>query len=422
MINLVDKSQITLFDYLYVFSIIIYAGAATEFARSFGVFGTVGNAVALILTFVFIWKNNIHITMRFVYTLAAFTLYAVLTFIQNGVITPLWLGIWWMFFLISYSICHHFRERTFVVYETILYHLCIVALAFWCVYLVAPGVVEQIINVFQFSTSYSDDIGSKNMIVYTLMDTDRQSLSEFVALPRNAGYAWEPGAFACFVCFAIFCNIIRTGFTLKKNRHLLVFLAALLTTSSTTGYMILIAILMLWIIANGKFFHMLYIIPIAIILFQQPFVQEKMMEEYANVDDLNIAVYDEEKMHALGRFASFQLDWEEFLRHPVLGLGGYSKGTFLMQHGYDNIATISGIGKLLSRYGAIMSLLFIILLVKSAKTINKLFNTNNGWILLVVIIGSMISYDSWMQPAVMIFWTFGLWNVESKRQCYEQKI
>ena len=93
-----------------------------------------------------------------------------------------------------------------------------------------------------------------------------------------------------------------------------------------------------------------------------------------------------------------------------------------MQHGYDNIATISGIGKLLSRYGAIMSLLFIILLVKSAKTINKLFNTNNGWILLVVIIGSMISYDSWMQPAVMIFWTFGLWNVESKRQCYEQKI
>lgn len=422
MIRLTDKIEISLFDYFYFFCIIIYAGSATEFARSFGVLGTVGNAFALVLTFIFLVKNRIRFTTRFLYTIAVFTLYAILTFIQNGIISPLWLGIWWMFFLISYSICYHFGKRVFVVYETIIYHLCIVSIIFWCVYLVAPGIVEQIVDVFQFSTSYSADIKSKNMIVYTLMDAERQQLSEFVSLPRNSGYAWEPGAYACFVCFAIFCNIIRTGLTLKKNRHLLVFLVALLTTSSTTGYMILMAILVLWIICNRKSLHMLYIIPIVIILFQQPFVVDKMMEEYADVEDINLALYDDDTTHALGRFASFQMDWEEFLRHPVLGLGGYSKGTFLMQHGYDNIATISGVGKLLSRYGAIMALIFVLLLIKSAKTINKLFQTNNGWLLIVVIIGSMISYDSWMQPAIMIFWLFGLWNIGSEKECYGQNI
>lgn len=419
MINLLDKTKISVFDYLYFFCIIIYAGCATEFARSLGSFGSIGNIFAIVITLVFVWKNRVQFSRRFLWVLVLFTLYAILTFVQNDRISPLWLGLWWMCFLISYSICYQFGKRVIVVYETIIYHLSIISLLFWGVYLVAPSTVEQIVDMFQFSTSYSTDVHSKNMIVYTLMDTERQQMSEFVSLPRNSGFAWEPGAFACFICFAIFCNIIRTGFTLRKNWSILVLFVALLATSSTTGYMILIAILIFWIISNRKLAHMLYIIPIAIILFQQPFVRDKMLEEYSSVGDMNLALYDEETMHALGRFASFQLDWNEFLRHPVLGIGGYSKGTFLMQQGYDNIATISGIGKLLSRYGAIMAFIFILLLVKAAKLINVLFKTNNGWLLIVVIIGSMISYDIWIQPAIMTFWMFGLWGVESKKNNYE---
>ena len=347
MISLLDKIKIPFFDYFYFFCLIIYAGSATAFARSFGAFGTIGNAFVVLLTLIFIWKRQIRINTRFLYVLSAFTLYAILTFIQNDRLSPLWLGVWWMTFLISYALCSRFGKQIFVVYETIIYHLCIVSLFFWGIYLIAPGVVESIVDIFQFSTSYSPDIKTKNMIVYTLMDADRQQLNEFVSFPRNCGFAWEPGAFASFICFAIFCNIIRTNLTLKKNHSLFILLAALLTTSSTTGYMILIVTLILWIICNRKSFHMIYIIPIAIILFQQPFVRDKMLEEYGNIEDLNLALYDDDTMHALGRFASFQLDWEEFLQHPVLGIGGYSKGTLLMKQGYDNIATISGIGRLL---------------------------------------------------------------------------
>ena len=417
MINLIDKSKISYFDYFYFFCIIIFAGGATMFARSFCVLGTLSNAFAILITLAFVWKNRVRFNTKFVSVCIVFTLFAILTFIQNGRLSLMWLTIWWQNFVIVYALCYHFQNRIFTVYETIIYHLSIISLVMWGLYLVMPGVVDTIVSVLQFSQSYTEYVNAKNMIVYTLLDVEREN--EFVSLPRNSGYAWEPGAFACFVCFAIFCNIIRTNFTLKKNISLFVLLAALFTTSSTTGYMILVVILMFWIICNRKFFHMLYIIPIIIILFQQPFVQDKMMEEYAGIKDINLALYDEDTMHALGRFASFQIDWEEFLRHPLLGLGGYSKGTLLMQQGYDNIATISGIGKLLSRYGAIMALIFVLLLIKSAKAINKLFQTNNGWLLIVVIIGSMISYDSWMQPAVMIFWLFGLWNVGAQKESYE---
>lgn len=409
MISLSDKTKISFFDYFYLFCIIIYAGSATIFARSMSTPFTIGNTVAIILTFIFVGKNKIQFNKNFGIVVFLFTLYATFTFIQNSRVSPMWLSTWWINFIITYAICTHYKHKLLSAYETIVYHLCIISLIFWGVYLIAPSVLESFVDIFQFSSSYSTDVQSKNMIVYTVMDKDRQLLNEFVSFPRNAGFAWEPGAFSCFICLAIFCNIVRTNFRLKNNIQIWVLLATLLTTSSTTGYFILIAIFTLWVLCNRKIGHLLYIIPIAIFLFQQPFVKDKIMEEYGLLEYVNLAAYDDEKIHTLGRLASLQLDWEEFLRNPILGLGGYSKGSWLEQHGYDNIATISGIGKLLSRYGIIMAFVFILLLFQSAKRINRHFNTHNGWLIIIVIIGMMISYDLWVHPVFMSFWLYGFW-------------
>lgn len=414
MISLTDKSKISFFNYFYLFCIIIYAGSATIFARSMSAPFTVGNTVALLLTTAFIGFNRIQIKDNLAIVIGLFSAYAILTFIQNSQISLMWLSIWWVNFVITYAICTHFGAKLLVVFETIIYHLCIISLVFWGIYLVTPGVLESIFDTIQFSSSYSTDIQSKNLIVYTLME-DERLLNDFVTLPRNAGFAWEPGAFSCFICLAIFCNIVRTNFSLRKNRSLIILLATLFTTSSTTGYFILICIFIFWMMCNRKFLHMIYIIPIAITLFQQPFVRDKIMSEYDNMGDVNIAIYDDEALHSLGRLASFQLDWEEFLRHPILGLGGYSDGTWLMKQGYDNISTISGIGKLLSRYGSVLSFAFILLLIQSAKRINQYFGTHNGWLIIIVTIGSMISYDLWTHPIFMMFWMFGVWNTEPNR-------
>ena len=416
MISLADKSKVSLFDYLYFLCIILYAGGATAFARSFGEFGTVSNAFALGFTLVFLWKNRVRFSSRFLWTLAIFSLFAVCTFVQNGRISPLWLGIWWMNFIISYALCYRFEGKIFTVFETIIYHLSIISLVLWGVYLINPEIIQSLVESLQFSESFSENVKTKNMIVYTLLDDDRQ-LNDFVDVSRNAGFMWEPGAFACMICLAIWCNVIRTNFTLLGNRHLIVMLLALMSTSSTTGYVIFIILLILYFIFNSKYKHILYIVPIVVLLYQLPFVKDKIEDEYVGVSDVNLAMYDEEQNFALGRIVSFQLDWEEFLRHPWLGLGGYSEGSWLNQQGYDNIATISGLGKLLSRYGAIMAIIFVILLVKSVKLVNRLYQTRSGWLLIGVMIGTMVSYDLWVQPAIMIFWLFGVWNIEANKRC-----
>ena len=409
MVCIADKSKISVFNYFYLLCIIIYAGGATIFARSMSTPFTVGNTVALLLTAIFISTNHIKFNKSLGIAIVLFSLYAIFTFIQNRHISSMWLSMWWINILISYVICTCFKTKLFAAFETIIYHLCIISLIFWGVYLVAPEILKSIFNILQFSSSYSTDIQSKNIIVYTLMEDDRL-LNDFVTLPRNAGFAWEPGAFSCFICLAIFCNIIRTNFKLKKNFSLLILLITLFTTSSTTGYFILIAISLSWMICSRKYLHILYIIPIAIILFQQPFVKDKIFEEYGNAEYVNIAMFDDNTNVALGRIASLQLDWDEFMRHPMLGLGGYSEGTWLMKRGYDNIATISGIGKLLSRYGIILTFIFLIFLIKSAKRINQIYKTTNGWLIIIVIIGMMISYNLWTHPIFMMFWMFGIWN------------
>lgn len=414
MICIADKSRISVFNYLYLFCIIIYAGGATIFARSMSTPFTIGNAFALLLTFALIQVNNIKFNKNFGTVIAVFSLYALFTFIQNGRISSMWLIIWLINFLITYVVIANYGSKLFVIYETIIYHLCLFALFFWILYLVVPGFVEGIVSVFQFSSSYSSDIQSKNMIVYTIMDKERLLLNEFVSFPRNAGFAWEPGAFACFICLAIFCNIIRTNLKLKNNSYLFVLIATLLTTSSTTGYFILIVVFIMWIISTRKFLHMIYMIPIGTVLFFQPFVRDKFMEEYNNIEYVDVASYDSDINVALGRMSSLQLDWEEFLRHPILGLGGYSEGTWLMQQGYDNIATISGVGKLLSRYGIILTITFILLLIKSARYINLHYQTRTGWLMIVVIIGMMISYNLWTHPVFMMFWMYGLWHKPTK--------
>ena len=270
--------------------------------------------------------------------------------------------------------------------------------------MIAPGIIETIVTIFQFDGSYSEDIASKNMLIYTLLEGDRQ-VNEYISVLRNAGYAWEPGAFSCFLCLAIYCNILRTKFVFTKNKQLYVFLIALATTFSTTGYMIFLVMVLFTFILNKKYYVGIIMIPIMFIIFQLPFVQEKMVDEYMNVGNVNIDDFGGEVTVSLGRIASFKLDWEEFLRHPILGLGGYTEGTWLAKSGY-NIATISGIGKMLSMYGIIMTTLVITLLCYSSKKIGNLFNTNLSWLLPVVILGMMISYNLWLDPLYIAFWAY----------------
>ena len=160
---------------------------------------------------------------------------------------------------------------------------------------------------------------------------------------------------------------------------------------------------LIWLLANKKFGYAIAIIPILLYVFNLPFVGDKLMEEYNNLDMLNLDTMHDEM--DLSRMQSLSVAWDEFLRHPILGLGGNMGGSWLQQHGYD-VAIFSGIGELLARYGILITILFIYLLVKSIATINKRYQTPNGFMLYALIIGTMFSFVIWDQPLFIILWMY----------------
>ena len=405
MIRLLDNTKFSLFNYFYIFCLFIYAGSATVFARDLGDIRTVGNAFALFLTLIFFKYNKVRLSKRFIYSILVFLLYAIVTSLNNQLINPFWISRWLIFLTIAYGLCQCLGEKLFVAIETVLFHLSIISLAFWIVHIVNPTLMENLAKTLAFSQPYAEDSNVKYNIIFYTINSDKGSdfVADFIVTKRNSGFTWEPGAFASFLCFGIFCNILRTDLNIKRNKAFWVFLLALFSSQSTTGFMTLIFMSGVWLIANRKYWWGVVILPISIALFSLPFVSDKMLAEFQYVSDMDYRTATGST--AFNRTYSLMLDWQEFLRHPLLGLGGWSKGTLYAQQGYE-FATISGIGGLLSQYGAIMSILFFFLLIQSSRLIRFRMNKKNAYILIATMLGMMYSYGLWTTPIIITFWMF----------------
>lgn len=408
MIKLLDESRISWFNYFYIFCMFIYAGSATVFARELGDLRTVGNAFGIIITVVFFWLNKVRPTRPYYVSLAVFLLYAVVTSINNKMVNLRWISEWIIWLTMAYGICQGFKDKLFVAVETVLYHLCIISVVCWIVHLLWPDQMMSIVKALEFSSPYAeDDNVEANMILYTINNIEIDAENEFGLVLRNAGFAWEPGAFASMTCLGLFCNMMRTNLKLRDNRSLWVLLVALLSSQSTTGFMILMVSLVFWLIINKKYLYLLLLVPVIVAVFNLPFVKDKLYEEIDNLQYFDARDYS----GAIGRLYSLQLNFEEFLRHPIIGLGGYTEGTWLAQHGFD-VATISGIGNMLVFFGAVMTALFLFLLIKACLLVQKVFDSPNAWILIVVMLGMMVSYNLWKQPVFIAFWMFGVYGYD----------
>lgn len=406
--RILNNTKVSVFEVFYFLCMLLYAGYASVFARDIGFWGQSGNTFALIITILFAVVERVKFTSRYLTVIGIFVIYTIFNFIGNGYTSFGFLVKWLTLFTIAYVICDAFKERFFPLYETCLVLLCLIGLGFWFFFLTIPEQLVSFMQQHEFSAPFNETRPTVNMMVYTVNTRlSYEDFGEFQFFRRNAGFAWEPGAFACYICFAIYCNVLRRGFEFRKNTPLVIFLIALLSTESTTGFFIVIAFYLVGLLISQKKSKYLIVIGplLAVAFFGLPFVSAKFMREVSMVDQINLA---DTAGGGYGRIFSLRIALMEFINNPILGNGG-SNNTLMHQMGYD-ISIFSGIGNLMSDFGIFMTAGFFYLVAKSAQIINIQYDSIYGYLLWIPLMGLMISYNVWNTPIVMFFWLYGFFR------------
>ncbi len=409
-----NKKSITLLEYFAVFIIIFYAGNASLFVKSFENWD---NIIGLMLPVVTIATlgliKGVRFNHKFLLLMIGYLLYSVASTIKFGEVHPRFIGINILKFTIAYVLISSLRTRFFSIFENILFYLSVIAILFWILHNTVPDAFVSFLEKIEFSTQ-GEEKGSirMNAIVFTISNYDivTDHIANFgsVQIFRNSGFAWEPGAFSVYLNIAILFNMLRTKFQLTKNIHFIVFVIALATTFSTTGYSIFI-LLIIFYIYNQSFKNAMVLFPIALLfglyLFTLPFMADKIAETTKyNTEELIYRSLKHNNQYIPQRFESLQIDFIDFLNHPVIGYGGMQEATWTNQLGAD-ISTISGIGKIMAQYGVVGILFFVFSLWMSSKKLVRVFNVRGAIFPFLFIVMVSVSYNIFTS-LYMCIWLF----------------
>ena len=263
--------------------------------------------------------------------------------------------------------------------EDIVYRLSILSLIFFSWQLVSFQTAFSFLGQIENILPFGDFGGERNVSIVFFVVKD-------YAMQRNSGFAWEPGAFAAFLSFPIFFNLVNSNFRL--NRRFYFMTMALLTTFSTMGYFILITLLIFYYIQFQRsnrtsvlsyfIFGILIFITIFFV-FQRDFMLQKVGNEIAQseelIDNSQIDLGSKKDLYSLGRIASLQLDFQDFLRFPVFGFGGQDEN--LTQSIYYTLNRNNGWGRYFRTFGLLGTILLLLNLKKTASMFQEYYSINH---------------------------------------------
>ncbi len=257
--------------------------------------------------------------------------------------------------------------------------------------------------------------GDYSILFYTLA-------SNIGGIMRNSGCAWEPGLFSVMLCIAIIFNISNKK-GIKLDKRLLILLSALITTFSTTGYVVAMVILACHYIFSSRIktpHKIIYICIIGVTFYfinNLPFMADKINSRI-NIDNFSIndgALEWHEKegnLFTVDRFEGLYLDYLNFLEAPVIGYGLQREDSYVYNNISSNIITSNGIMKQFAQLGLFLSIMLLILTYKSCIKFNSIYHFDAPWILFIVIIIGSISYMFDSTPIMRAIELYALYNTK----------
>jgi hypothetical protein len=241
-------------------------------------------------------------------------------------------------------VIYHLKEKFAPVLFEVLYKLSIVSLLFFC-----------LINLLRIQLPYlsiTDEIHS-----YILYGTSFE-----LHWYKNPGMFWEPGAHAGILTLGLALNFDRFAYLWRHERiKLLTIIITLLTTQSTTGYLVGFIILTLYVLSMKRKGIALLLLPCLLFIgmwvyTNTDFLSSKIEEQYEKTTEQGIGELSN------SRFGSIIFDWHYVQKHPFIGNGLHEK-TRYADHQYLFIGEkgdIIGSGNGFSNFLASMGLFFIV--------------------------------------------------------------
>lgn len=330
-------------------------------------------------------------------------------------------------YFMAYIHCRVFGKKMFPLYERIIVVLAKISLLVWGFSVVLPGIVAQISNYFP-KTGYGYNI----LYIINLMDPNGAQVTNGII--RNAGCSWEPGRYAIMLCLAIMINLYTNGIKFKKNKNIVWLLLALLTTMSTTGY-ILCAILYLYfyikrISIKYVFGTIIIGIPLFLLGLQISFIGNKLKDKLNVKEDINHIEYSwqwteehNEKdgvAYSMDRFPSMYYEFQNFIKDPIIGYGGNVMNSFFYQTYTSSLGFTGGLVQVFSKHGIILGILFFLILYKSSKKISCDLKSSKYLGVFIYSLISMISYPLLWQNLYTALWFYGIFNNKENENnsCY----
>lgn len=412
-----SRSKIEFLEYFVVLVLIFYVGNA----NSLVLFSSFREQplvffVPVILSGILLLKHRIPFNSNFYLLIFGYLIYLIALTIKFKTFYPSFLVHYPLIFFTSYVIIKSLKYKLFSIYEYLLYLLSIIGLSMWVLQILLGGdtlygILSHIPNINDFSHVTGNGV---NTILYSVQPASTSVLYSHLP-PRNCGFAWEPGAFAVYICLAIFINLFFTKTDKKSKRRLIILFLTLLSTQSTTGFVILIIIgVFYYLNANLKTtFLVLPLLVVGIVLiFSLPFMTDKIMSlvvDIHEVDALVTAGYGRDTSITPQRFSSFVIAVKDFFLNPVLGTGGISGESWTEKLGV-NISAISGIGNLLGNFGLVGFLFFIIVTYRTSLQFSRQFEYKGGILLFLIILSISVSYYILFMPLIVCFWIFSLFH------------
>lgn len=303
-----------------------------------------------------------------------------------------------IFFNIIFGFCViNFVGDKFKMYFTnLIYYLALISIIFFIFQIIIPDPFFKFNRILQdyfpsldiFGKSYS------NSIIFTF-----RSPHWF----RNCGFMWEPGGYGAILSIALFLSLQLSKFKITKKT--VIFIIALITTFSTTSYLVLGIVIVYYLLNIQIKLKLLWLLPTLICVFIYAFnlgfigskINSKLNDTQMEVDQLNSPYALNQKEIPLDRFSSLVVQLQNVRNNLFFGIGLHEDSFKGIKLNLSN-----GLGDYLMKYGIFGILLFLFNLYKSSNYLNST-KTNGNFIFVIIIATIGFSNPLLLTPLFFLF-------------------